>query len=78
LQELKNQGSRGTAYADDMILLITGKFLSTISDHMNNALALTLRRAEQNGLGANPQQTKPVLFTKKNKIPSLRLPTLGG
>jgi len=44
---------------------------------MDNALNLTLRWAEQNGLGANPQKTELVLFTRKYKIPSLRLPTLG-
>jgi len=40
LQDLKNQGCRVTVYADDLVLLITGKFLPIISDLMNNALAL--------------------------------------
>ncbi|KAL7725516.1 hypothetical protein ACLKA6_010086 [Drosophila palustris] len=67
-----------TAYADDLVLLITGKFLPTISELMENALGLTLRWAEKNGLGANPQKTEFVLFTRKTKIESFRLPTLGG
>ncbi|KAL7725518.1 hypothetical protein ACLKA6_010088 [Drosophila palustris] len=66
------------AYADDLVLLITGKFLPTISELMENALGLTLRWAEKNGLGANPQKTEFVLFTRKTKIESFRLPTLGG
>ncbi|KAL7726428.1 hypothetical protein ACLKA6_004568 [Drosophila palustris] len=78
LLRLKHTGCNVTAYADDLVLLITGKFLPTISELMENALGLTLRWAEKNGLGANPQKTELVLFTRKTKIESFRLPTLGG
>ncbi|KAM8702296.1 hypothetical protein ACLKA7_007638 [Drosophila subpalustris] len=43
LLRLKHTGCNVTAYADDLVLLITGKFLPTISELMENALGLTLR-----------------------------------
>ncbi|KAL7729483.1 hypothetical protein ACLKA6_009039 [Drosophila palustris] len=51
LLRLKHTGCNVTAYADDLVLLITGKFLPTISELMENALGLTLRWIEKNGLG---------------------------
>ncbi|KAL7725811.1 hypothetical protein ACLKA6_017641 [Drosophila palustris] len=58
LLRLKHTGCNVTDYADDLVLLITGKFLPTISELMENALGLTLRWAEKNGLGSKPTKDR--------------------
>lgn len=66
------------AYADDLVILIKGKYLSTISELMESALKELSRWAEQKGLGVNPRKTELVLFTRKRKIPNFTLPKLDG
>lgn len=78
LSKLSRSGIKIVAYADDVVILITGKFLSTISELMSTALQKLSNWACENGLGVNPSKTELVLFTRKYKIPSFTLPSIGG
>ena len=69
---------KAVAYDDDVVLLVGGKFITTISDILEGALSTLSNWACTKGLGVNPTKTELVLFTRKYKIPSFRLPSLGG
>ncbi|XP_073821589.1 uncharacterized protein [Musca autumnalis] len=66
------------AYADDIVILIRGKFLPSISDLMQRALMQLSRWARANGLGVTPAKTEIVLYRKKRKIPDFPPPKLDG
>lgn len=78
LIELRNEGYEVNAYADDLVITITGKFLDTISLLMERGLNILTRWADKCGLSVNPKKTELVLFTRKRKIPNFRLPRLKG
>ena len=65
------------AYTDDVVILITGKFLSTISDVKQYELNVLSSWATSKSLGVNPEKTDLVLFTRRYKIEQFRLPVLG-
>ena len=78
LQHFQERRTKVVAYADDIVILITGKFLQTISDLMETALGNISTWAGKNGLGVNPSKTEIVLFTRRTKIPEFRRPRLNG
>lgn len=78
LVNLENLGVKVVAYADDVVVMVSGPFLSVISDIMENALGEINSWATGCGLGINPSKTELLLFTTKSKIPQYRLPSLGG
>ena len=78
LIELGNRGVKVVAYADDVVILVSGMFLDVISDIMTSALKTLSDWATGSGLGVNPSKTELVLFTTKTKIPGFRLPRLQG
>jgi len=57
LSTLNHQECRVTSYADDLILLVTGKLLPPISGLQEN---------DMSGLAANPQKTELILFRYKS------------
>ncbi|GBP00004.1 Retrovirus-related Pol polyprotein from type-1 retrotransposable element R1 2 [Eumeta japonica] len=73
LVELDSRGVRVVAYADDMVVLVSGLFPDVISDIMSDALRLISRWVISCGLGLNLQKTELVLFTTRTKVPGLRL-----
>ncbi|GBP07842.1 Retrovirus-related Pol polyprotein from type-1 retrotransposable element R1 [Eumeta japonica] len=76
LVELDSRGVRVVAYADDMVILVSGLFPDVISDIMSDALPLVSHWATSCGLGLSPQKTELVLFTTRTKVPGFRLPQL--
>ncbi|KAH8340498.1 hypothetical protein KR074_007420, partial [Drosophila pseudoananassae] len=66
------------AYADDVAIAFSGKFPQTLCDRMTDKLRVLLTWAVRNELGVNPSKTELVLFSRKYKIPNLRLPKLSG
>ena len=64
LLELNTLGVGVVAYADDLVLLVKGKFPSTLAEVMEGALKVLNKWAIDCGLGINPQKTGLVLFTK--------------
>ena len=76
LIDLDRKGIKVVAYADDVVILVSGLFPDVISDIMSTALGLLDNWATVSGLGVNPSKTELVLFTTKTKIPSFKLPRL--
>ena len=66
------------AYADDIVLMVSGMFPTTISEIMEGALVLLSNWATDCGLSVNPRKTELMLFTKKTKVPNFNLPKLNG
>jgi len=63
-------------YADDVVILLQGKFPQTLCNLMETALSTLSRWTAVCGLGVNLEKTELVLFTRKYKIPNLILPEL--
>ncbi|XP_073811046.1 uncharacterized protein [Musca autumnalis] len=78
LKEFDQLRIKTVAYADDVVIMITGKFPQTLSELMQGALVKLSRWAHNNGLGVNPSKTELVLFTNKRKVKPFTLPTLDG
>lgn len=57
LENMKAKGYKTIAYADDIVILISGKHLPTITNLMESALNMISRWSKQNGLGVNPSKT---------------------
>lgn len=75
---LDAKGIKVVAYADDLVLLVSGKFLNSVSDILNSSLKMLSTWAEKCGLNVNPEKTELVLFTRRMKIPPFSLPKLNG
>ena len=75
LQKLTEQGFEVVGFADDVVILVRGKFDSTISNRMQIALNYTLNWCIKEGLNINPSKTTIVPFTRKRKytISNLKL-----
>jgi hypothetical protein len=52
-------------FADDIVILISGKFLSTICDLMQRALNCVQNWCVEKVLNVNANKTSMVLFTKR-------------
>ncbi|CAB0004279.1 unnamed protein product [Nesidiocoris tenuis] len=64
-------------YADDLAIIIRGKFDSTLSDRLQGALDITHQWCEQEGLHLNPNKTVIVPFTNRRRL-NIVAPTLAG
>ena len=75
LQNLSKQGFEVVGFADDVVILVRGKFDSTISNRMQVALNYTLNWCKREGLNINPSKTTIIPFTRKRRytIKSLKL-----
>ncbi|KAH8338212.1 hypothetical protein KR067_012222, partial [Drosophila pandora] len=78
LRSLEGGGCKIIAYADDVAIAFVGKYPQTLCDLMTGKLKVLSAWAQRNVLGVNPSKTELVLFTRKSKIPNLRLPQLLG
>jgi len=76
LSLLEEASTKVVAYADDVVILLQGKFPQTLCNLMETALSTLYRWSAVCGLGVNPEKTELVLFTRKYKIPNLILPKL--
>ncbi|KAL1448474.1 hypothetical protein WDU94_005530 [Cyamophila willieti] len=77
LNLLTTSGYEVIGYADDVVILIRGKYEEVISDLMQNALNQILSWCQTNGLNINPSKTTIVPFTRRHR-PNIKAPTLGG
>lgn len=76
LRKLNQADYNAEGFADDLVILIIGKYEDTLCSLMKSALKIVEKWCTENGLSVNPQQTKLVLFTNKRKINKLNLPKL--
>lgn len=65
------------AYANDVALMIKGKFLSTVYELAQKYLSVLTNWPARSGLVINSNKTDMHLFTKRNKIPKAPLPWIG-
>jgi hypothetical protein len=66
------------AYADDICLLVVGKFPNTVSVFIKWALYTTDAWCNKLGLLVNPDKTELVAFTRRRKLPGFFEPRLFG
>jgi hypothetical protein len=65
---LHNAHYQALGYADDVVLLQKGKFISTLCDRMQGALNCVQNLFREIGLSVHAAKTKMVLFTNNRKI----------
>jgi hypothetical protein len=78
LGELKEGGYYATGYADDIAILINGKFPQTVSEVLQTALGFVQEWCDRTGLSINPSKKVIIPFTKKRVLKGLKEPVLFG
>ena len=73
---LNSQNFYTIGYADDITILISGKFEGVVCNLMQTALKLVEKWCNEHALSVNPHKTELVLFTKKRKIGKIKQPIL--
>ena len=76
LIELDSTGVYSQGYADDIVVMVRGKFEETLVSVLQGSLNLIQNWCRGRQLGINPRKTTVVLFTKRTKlrgVPALRL-----
>lgn len=75
LRSLEAKGFEVVGFADDIVILVRGKFDNVVSERMQQALNLTHSWCIKEGLSINPSKVVIVPFTKRRKfnLESLRL-----
>ena len=74
LVKLNNVGCKVYAYADDIAIVASGKYITTLVEQTNYFLDILSRWCRDHGLSANPNKTEVVLFTRKYKVPEFTPP----
>jgi hypothetical protein len=67
LRELNDKGYYTIGYADDIAILIQGKFPSTVSEYIQMALYTVQRWCERTDLPINPDKKVLVPFTRREQ-----------
>jgi hypothetical protein len=66
------------SYADDIVIIVQGKFPHTVREIMQEALNVMVKWAVKEGLNISPHKTAIVPFTNRRKTEGLGLLTLHG
>ena len=75
---LEAEGFYAQAYADDGLVLVTGRFMEVVCDRMQVACRTIERWCRRSGLAVNPDKTELIMFTKKRNLTRFRSPTIYG
>lgn len=78
LRELHQNRFKATAYADDVTIVCRGKFLSTISDRIQQAVKIVENWCKKVGLTVHPDKSEIVIFTKKINKNGFKNPKIFG
>jgi hypothetical protein len=65
-------------YADDIAIIVLGKFANTVRELRNEALSVTHNWTAKYGLNISPYKTAVIPFTNRRVIEGLRPLTLHG
>lgn len=68
LDNLERRGFEVVGYADDVVIIVRGKFEDVIFERMQLALDHTFSWCQREQLGINPSKTTIVPFTKRRKV----------
>jgi hypothetical protein len=63
--KLNEGGYYVIGYADNIVILISGKFPQTVSEVLQTALGLVQQRCDRTGLSINLSTTVVIPFTKR-------------
>jgi ribonuclease HI len=78
LDGLCEQGFQSIGFADDIVILVRGKFPRTLYGRMQSGLRMVENWCRDKGLSVNPKKTSLILFTRKRKLESISRLTLFG
>jgi hypothetical protein len=78
LWELNHRGYYTVGYADDIAILINGKFPQTVSEVLQTALHTVEQWCERTKLTINPNKTVVIPFTRRSSLKDLKEPVLFG
>jgi ribonuclease HI len=78
IKTIHNKGIYTQGYADDIAIIVRGKYPDTLSDIMQTACNDVERWCEEQNLSVNPKKTNFIIFTRKRKLEGLRNPILFG
>jgi hypothetical protein len=73
---LNNNGYYTAGYADDIAILLNGKFAQTVPEVLQTALCTVQQWCDRTKLSINPNKMVVIPFTRKNNIKGLREPIL--
>jgi hypothetical protein len=76
LNRLGNCNCFVQSFAEDVVILISGKFLSIICDLMQRALNCVQNWCGEIGLNVNANKTNMVLFIKRRNLEGFTAPKL--
>ena len=68
---LEKLGFNTFGYADDIGIIVQGKFAHTVREIMQNALNVVAKWAVKEGLNISPHKTAMIPFTNRRKIEGL-------
>lgn len=68
LGKLKNKGFEIIGFADDIVIIVRGKYDNIVFNRMQCALNFTLSWCKREGLNINPTKTTIIPFTKRRKV----------
>jgi hypothetical protein len=68
---INDLGFRTFGYADDIVIIVQGKFAHTVTELMQQALNVVVKWAEKEGLNISPHKTAIVPFTNKRILEGL-------
>lgn len=68
IRMLNSSGVYAQGYADDVAILVAGKFNNTVTDLMNDALRLVDQWCQEVGLSVNPDKVVVVPFTRRRNL----------
>jgi hypothetical protein len=69
---LNNNGYYTVGYADDIAILINGKFPQTVTEVLQTAICTTQHWCERKELSINQNKTVVIPFTRKRNIKGLK------
>jgi hypothetical protein len=71
LATINDQGFNTYGYADDIVIIVQGKFAYTVRELMQAALNVVDNCTAKEGLSINPHKTAVVPFTNRRKLEGL-------
>lgn len=78
LMKLNGEGYYTQGYADDIVVLIRGKFPSVVTDVMQSSLHRIEEWCSRVNLKVNPEKTVLIPFTKQTNLRSMKSPSFFG
>ena len=76
LKELEDEGLYTQGYADDLAIVISGKFPNTVSGLMQRALRIVQQWCNDQNLRVNPSKVEMVVFTRRRVLDGFVEPVL--